>query len=893
MKLSIKCISLGLAVFGLASCSQEALWSDVGGNGKGTLKLHLSADADITSALPEVRAVSREIETPPISEFGIRITKTDGKTEVGREWSWTSVKNFVDSASFTVGTYTIETFYGQPDAQGSIEDNDKQYEYAYFYGKTEEVTVLDGQTTDVELHAALANAIVQIEYTEEFKNYFIDWETTLQTAGQQSINLGGREAINYVVPGEVAITIKAEQQNGEWLMLNPGKFTANPQHMYKMRYNIYNGQVGQAQLAIEFDESLETEPIVIDLSDVLGNFAAPTVTPDGFESNQTFATFEGTKFDGSIKYDVVAPGQISAAKFTVNSDTYHPSFLSNGEVDLCKATDAQQAAMAAEGIKAVGFFNNPGKLAMLDISQLCKNLPSGIHNFEFQVTDSHFQTHEAVKVTVAIIPKEISAEGQTATFGDGYADIVISYNGPDPTAPGSNPFSFRIQGDNAYENCEIISMNSYVADATRSDLFPVKDYVYRVSVPFADRDELPVKVYFDGKELTDVTTKIPFAYPSYKLEYDAWAKSIKIRIGEDDDAKSNLFFKKLHVFVDGTRIDTKNLTKQNGIITIPNRTPGTEYMVSTTLESSSSPKAFGTSEKVTTEAAEGVPNGDFENLNVTIDNKTINQGGTWTITTLKSATKYQTTLTMTIKEPNGWTSSNSLTCDLSGSNTKNSWYAIPSVYNTTLSWISNQPTAKVGWTGQSAYTSTADIYKNLTAASKQNAMVIRNVAYDSSAYVVGDQSQKGDLDFSNYFCPIKPTISNSTAGYMYLGSSTQEGTSFNHRPTELKGEYKYVLDETTKDATEKGVVTVTLLAADGKTVLGSGKAELSEASTYSSFSAPIEYTSAMTFGLKPTTLKIYITSSNKSTINTTNYCNKEECCSRGATLYIDNLTFEY
>ncbi len=41
--------------------------------------------------------------------------------------------------------------------------------------------------------------------------------------------------------------------------------------MYKMRYNIYNGEVGNAKLEISFDENLETEPIVIDLSGDLEN----------------------------------------------------------------------------------------------------------------------------------------------------------------------------------------------------------------------------------------------------------------------------------------------------------------------------------------------------------------------------------------------------------------------------------------------------------------------------------------------------------------------------------------------------------------------------------------------------------------------------------------------
>lgn len=902
MKITLTNVALGLALVSLASCANEVPWSTGNGTGEGNIKLNLTASNEVSAALPEVRAISTEIIAPPVKDFHIRLIKEDGTTQ-----TWSTVKEFVDESSFSVGIYSIEAYYGDPSTQGTINDSDEGYEYAYYYGITEHVTVLEGQTTDVELHAGLANAIVEIEYSDEFKNYFTDWETTLQTDENSPLKLGSRESWNYVIPGEVSITIIAEQQNGRKLKLKPGTFKAEAQHMYKMRYTVYNSEIGNAQLAIEFDDNLEQDPIIVDLSKELGNMEPPKISTEGFEPDQNFASLEGTNFEGNIKFNVVAPGTISEAVLTINSDTYHPSFLKNGKIDLCKASDEDQKAMSAAGIKAVGFYRNPDELAKLDLTELCKNLPSGVHKFSFQVTDSHLQTNEPIEVTVAVIPKEISAEGQEATFGNGYADIVVSYNGPDPTAPGSNPFSFKIQGEYGFENCEITHINGN--PLTRSDAFPIHEYTYRVNMPLTDNDEPQVRVFFNDGDSPVAETKVPFVYPDYKIQLDPMAKSIRIRVDEPDSKKNNLFYRKLHVFVDGKRIESKNLINDvnKGIITIPNLSPGTPYHIQTTLESAVNPKTFGSDNTETTEIAEKVPNGDFEDLVETI-NTTINQGGRWTITS--GGTKYQTTLSMEIKEPRDWMSSNTQTCNLNTSY-KNSWYTIPSVYNTTLSWVSHQPTAKILGQGQSGYDSTADVYKNLSSSSNANAMVIRNVAWEVDGQNISDRSQTGKTgEHANYYCSNKPgvdavkestvsdywkpsdelsKISNRTAGYMYLGSASKEGVDFTVRPNKLKGVYKYVQD--VQDLNEKGKVIVKLL--NGNAVIASGIKELDARDSYADFEVPITYIED-NFLKKPTTLQIKILSSNKeSDIKTTDYCNKEECCSRGATLYIDNLTFEY
>ncbi len=333
-------------------------------------------------------------------------------------------------------------------------------------------------------------------------------------------------------------------------------------------------------------------------------------------------------------------------------------------------------------------------------------------------------------------------------------------------------------------------------------------------------------------------------------------------------------------------------TTEDGKIVITGLTPATPYNIRSRFGAVYSENTS----QLTTENAAEVPNGDFEELTQTI-NMTINQGGRWSIATAIWTDFYQTTLSMNVSEPSYWASINQKTCNANTSN-KNSWYMIPSTYNTSLNWVSHQPTAKIWGIGQSSYDSTADIYKSNTSKNGNNAMVVRNVAWDLNGQSISDNKQTGNTDFSNYYCNNAPSsIANRSAGKLFLGSYSynngietyNEGISFTSRPCYLIGFYKYANDS--QDTEEKGIISIQLL--NGETVIASGKQEFDAVNEYTAFSVPLNYEQ---YNLQATSLRIMFSSSNhtdETNIKTTNYVNKDECCSRGAMLTIDNLTFSY
>lgn len=278
---------------------------------------------------------------------------------------------------------------------------------------------------------------------------------------------------------------------------------------------------------------------------------------------------------------------------------------------------------------------------------------------------------------------------------------------------------------------------------------------------------------------------------------------------------------------------------------------------------------------LTTEGAEPVPNGDFEDLVQTISVTEMDQGGQFRAGLID----YQNWATYTVYEPKGWSSINAKTC-YEHAACRNTWFTNPSTYATNIKW-----TSKWGIVNNQG---TPDIYNNLSAQNGQTAMILRNVAWDTNGT---KPSKTGGFTNTTYYCKTIPTISNRSAGRLFIGSYMydgndhfSEGTSFSSRPIKISGYYKY------QDYVGNEKPNITLRLLHGSTLVSSASMDLpNSASSYTYFEIPISYSSLS----KVNQLQIMISSSNQSTITTNNVIYEKEAISRGAQLTIDNLTFTY
>lgn len=899
MKFSKKVVLSGLLAILMASCAEESPWGDSSSSGSGSIKLLLSSNSGVSSKIPDVRSIASDIVAPDASDFKIRIVSEDESYEK----VWNSIDEFEEEPGFKVGKYILEAYYGSPSSQGVVAEDEAGHEHSYFYGRSTLIEVEAGKTSTVQVQASLANSVVIIEYTDAFTNYFTDWSTTLNTEGEQPVELGNKEGKCYVIPGDVDVIISATQQNGKKVRVNPAVFKAEPQHLYKIRYNIYNGEIGEVdKIEITFDDGLDGSlPIFVDLTEDLLAGDGPVIDTEGFESGaDNIEALSGSAYNGDLRFNVASPDGIVEAKLTLVTEGKSSfDFLNNGSVDLCSLDNETKAKMESQGIRILGFGDATSKMALLEVSRFVENLPVGKNSISLVVKDKAGRLSETKLLNINSLPIELDLVAKKMRFGDDYAEISLFYNGSSPLEPGGNPFSFKVKGDSDPENVEIISING--EELTRA--FDKKEYVYRIRMPYAFTDEYPVDVYFHDSSNALKSTTVEVEYPSYDVEYDAFAKKLLMRVAESDingdEAKRKLYTERLRIFRDNQEL-TSNITRntQTGIVTISGFEAGKNIgEFKTSMEAKASPEKYYGEETIFTEEELGVPNGDFESLTQRAQ-ESINQGGSWA-TSGADRLSYYNTATFTIAEAVYWTSSNIKT--MGGSN-KNTWFYIPSVFNTTLKYVGSCPGVGLG-TGSTS--GTPDSYTGFKTHSG-NAMVIRNVSWDPVGSDIAKDTSggsvlgiKGTGAYYNYNVPETTTVS---AGKFFLGEyptsenpEDAQGVSFASRPMKLKGWYTYKKDDSGDD--DHGVAKVIVFNNDK--IISQGQTELPEVSEMTEFGVTLDNYNFME---KATRIVIYVTSSKYAStladfetqnIKVTTYLSKIASFKHGATLVIDHLTFDY
>lgn len=861
--------SVAFMAMALVSCHEDMNpWA---GDSQGSIAPAVALNTDVLSAR-KASAQSRSGADVSVNDLSLVITSTDGTYS----HTWTSVADFDPSTKFPVGGYKVEAVYGDVSKEG--------FECPAYYGSTD-VAVRENETTQVSLTATLANAMVSVDYTDAFRKYMVEYDANLHSTGGQYIYYAQSEdRPAYIAPGEITMNVWFKKPGGQSATLQVAKFNAQARHHYHMTIDLNNGNGGgDAVLVIVFDESLDREDVRIELSDELMNMPAPTVEGVGdLKNGSAFTHIVGDSWSTPLKADIVAKGGIESVVLTTSSK----SLTDQGwpaEIGLMKADAVMQARLKQLGFSCLGLWSNPGTMAVLDFTKLMEALKNDAapNNFTVLVTDAMGKVSEPFSFAVNT-SEMLLALSNPSTLAVGAKDLSfdLNYNGSD-----AKSVAFQYQNDRGTWTTLPVTAVTASDDATK----------YRVSVTVpSDSRNLTIRAI--SGSVTSQSMTVNRTAPSYSAsvaEADVWANKATIALASDAvDASVLAASATVYVSTDGTNFTAKSATVAGNRLTLTGLNPGTAYTVRVSVtgnaDQSCAPVSF------TTEAALGVPNGDFEQLSQSLSESGMYQGGKWSIS---AGINYQSKVSYTISEPTGWASVNKKT---TSGTTRNSWFVVPSTFNSSLSYSSTVPAIHVIGTGGG--TETPDSYKGFTAHSGSNAMVIRNVAWDPAGSVPGVW-KKEFAGSDEYYNHTTPTISQVSAGKLFLGSysysggteSYNEGTSFVSRPAALSGWYTYTQDP--NDPNEHGKVVVELL--NGSTVIASGSAQLSAKSAYAQFNVPLTYVANAP---KATSLRIMFTSSSHAStsqaaeaqaIKVSEFKQRYESAKHGATLVVDQLTFAY
>lgn len=864
----------GVTMLLLVSCANE---DQQAASGYGAINVQISADYQVVPVTRSTPSPAETPENPDVNEFALKLVSTSGSFTR----SWDSLADFDPAEKIPVGSYTMSAYHGDLEDEG--------FDKPYYLGEAD-VTVRDRENTPVEIHCTLANVKVTVEYSEAFKNYFADYATTVHATNGDYVKFVKDETrAAYVKPGKITIQTYLKKQNGIESTFEPAAIEdAKPRQHYRIKLDIADNAAGEAQLNISFDETTETQPITIDISDEVMEAPAPSFLPTGFVPGTTLEVKENSyPTEKAVNLSLTAKAGIASCTLTTTSACLQSKGWPR-EIDLVGMNTENSTQLNRLGLKTKGFGEMGSKMGFIDFSEVFAHLSStdgnDQHTFTLSAKDIYGKVSETpVTLSVKSIPVTFALQTPEAVYvGSKTATIPVEFDGE---------YIDQIKFSYLDASGSKINSNSTVV-SNEGNLYQIK-----ISIEATDKPVSVEASYANGAKTA--TTSIPVKTPDFTItaeEYDIWARRAIVKLTATDPQYQEAVEQYAVLYANSAgQWESVASTPSRGMYIITGLNPDTRYQLRGSCNSGQDNVNYSGNYTLRTEAAASVPNGDFEEIAQTISVQDMKQGGRWSPTVGNPT--YQSTCSFTIQEPTGWASVNDKTCNLSASN-QMSWFVSPSTYNTTLSWTGTVPGIPIFGGGG---TDTPDIYKGLTAQSGSNAMVVRNTAWDENG--TSPENHYKTRTSAYYYSENVPTIANRSAGKLFLGSYSYaggsetytEGVGFTSRPSALKGWYKYTNDNS--DPAETGVVTVTLL--NGQTVIGIGSANLSAAADYTEFSVPVVYSVT---NQKATSLRIMITSSNHAsytqseetaTIKTTAYYSRYESTSRGATLTIDNLTFTY
>ncbi|MCM1449659.1 MAG: DUF4493 domain-containing protein [Clostridiales bacterium] len=403
----------------MTGCNET--WNSALG-GEGSIVPIVDLDTETVSSRGEKQARSN---AGSISVEDLKLTLTSTKDGSKREWK--SVSEFDATEKFDVGTYTLEASYGQK--------NDDGFEKPFYYGVTS-VPVRDNETTNVALTASLANSMLSIKYSEAFVGYFNDYSVDVKTVNATTTYSRNENRPVYVTPGSVTLAINVVKPNGVAQTFT-ATVTAKAKYHHNVTLDVNGGNVGDAVFTISFDDTLEQEDIMIDLSKDLTNTPAPTLKGDGFENGGELTTVQGVLTENPITMTVMARGGISSLKLT----TVSTSLIEKGwpkEVELIGTPSATRTTMTSLGFVERGVWQNPDQMAVIDLSNVITNIGyiTGFDNrssFTLEVTDRLGQTAEQ-ELSFSVVVEKLQLD---ITSGEAYdyssrGTIDVEYNGANP-----------------------------------------------------------------------------------------------------------------------------------------------------------------------------------------------------------------------------------------------------------------------------------------------------------------------------------------------------------------------------------------------------------------------------------------------------------------------------
>ena len=635
-----------VAAFLVCSCDRDAL--NMGSSDKeGTLSLQLEANSEVRN----LGTRTDEAAEFPVGDFSLSIFRGDDLIR-----TWAKFSDFQEGTVFPYGSYTTEASYGSL--------NDEGWDKPFISG-SQAFSIASQGVTNGTISCTLQNAKVAGGYTDAFKDYFQEYSTNVITSLGGTINFVSDETrAAYVKPGTINFNVIAKRPgatNSQTIPLSPIVVAAKSQ--YNMTLDV---DAGAAQLVVSFNDEVDVEPIVIDISDIAVN-KAPYFNISGFASGVEQSVVEGRKTEKPLQVLLTAQSGIKSCILTTNAK----SLIDKGwpaTVDLMNVSAQNRELFNVYGFKPRGFDANSEGVAHIDFSDLVSNLEfvsdNDVSTFTLTATDLLDKTADA-DVVLAI---KVTDNGFAFTFSD-----------PIPYGAYSASAFLTIDGDINAVTYQWFAMGAWqnIVPASIVDGETASTYHVNFAFPLSLTNTtagLQMRAMFKQRTLT-ATCAIsePAITLSAPSEGSVWATSATFQVAQASSTRA-LNMELLSIeYKDGENWLKPVQTQDGNLLTVSGLTAGTNYTFRAMVKDDAGRTGYSDILNVATEAATQVPNADMNGWNVEATKKLAK--GMWDGTSPITYDAY-------IPNSGSWATTNAKTFNHSESGNMN--YAInayPSVIN--------------------------------------------------------------------------------------------------------------------------------------------------------------------------------------------------------------------
>ncbi|MCM1451661.1 MAG: DUF4493 domain-containing protein [Clostridium sp.] len=749
--------------------------------------------------------------------------------------TWPTAEDYPKHESYSVGRYRAVAVSGDLGAEG--------YDCPCYCGQVD-FDVAEAKHSVIDIDCSLSQAIVNISFGEGLVSASPQAVATVHSSGHGYVDAdASKEGPIYLSPGATYIYVAVYDASGRSATVAPD-FCIETQA--SNIYDISIDLISDNLLEVKCSDAVSQTPI----SEKLFDSAPPSISAQGFVSGVPFGIMEGFPIPEPIKMIVKAPAGLSAAILTsVGGGDELPA-----ECDLL--SDA-----ASFDVKNIGVDMLDNETLIVDFTDFLENVgvqTNSSFSFLLQARDKLNRVSQACILQVEIKSVDLSEVGQSySSIVSGFATVDVALSSPDFKR---EDFEVFILNDNepAAQSAQILDL---VADSERM----------MAHIKFAlepGLDDVDARIDFMGNP--KLFFKVLRTVPEYELFIDAFALSANIYVTSEDEILRDFIIDNATPIVNGAVASILDRNVKAGCITIAQLSPATSYDISTVLI----PGRYAPMSKATTEKAEQVPSGDFEDFEDLIQYKRLPRGGVYS-NTIFPIFNMQNFTEIDVKWPQKhWSGTNDKTFCKSAY-AHNTWYMYPSA-----------------------------MLDFSASASGTKSMKMQSVGWSLNGPEIPPYKQEDGSASLSYNANV-PEVAHHSAGKVFLGSykfdpaslseSYVQGVAFSSRPRSLNGFFQYVSDVSSDD---NGLVVIELINDLGPepVIVASASMRFPSSPGFTSFNLPLNY---QTIGVKATKLCIMFSSSyhcgsiaeEDESVPVTP--NPELGMFCGSALRVDNLSFSY